>query len=48
MRNRRLLSRGALTVLVCAGAVIMVFPFLWTLITSITPEGSLAGGPRSW
>ena len=45
MRNRRLLGRGALTVLVCAGAVIMVFPFLWTLITSITPEGSLAGGP---
>ncbi|MDU0864030.1 carbohydrate ABC transporter permease [Actinomyces urogenitalis] len=45
MRNRRLLGRGALTVLVCAGAVIMVFPFLWTLITSITPEGSLTGGP---
>lgn len=23
----------------------MLFPFLWTVITSITPEGSLAGGP---
>lgn len=30
---------------VLAGAVVMLFPFLWTLITSITPEGSLAGGP---
>ncbi len=27
------------------GAAIMLFPFLWTVITSITPEGSLAGGP---
>lgn len=23
----------------------MLFPFLWTVITSITPEGTLAGGP---
>jgi multiple sugar transport system permease protein len=30
---------------VLAGAVIMLFPFLWTVVTSITPEGSLAGGP---
>jgi multiple sugar transport system permease protein len=30
---------------VIAGAVVMLFPFLWTVITSITPEGSLAGGP---
>jgi len=30
---------------VAAGAVIMLFPFLWTVITSITPGGSLAGGP---
>jgi multiple sugar transport system permease protein len=30
---------------VLAGAVVMLFPFLWTLVTSITPEGSLAGGP---
>jgi multiple sugar transport system permease protein len=30
---------------VFAGAAIMLFPFLWTVITSITPEGSLAGGP---
>lgn len=30
---------------VLAGAVVMLFPFLWTVITSITPEGSLAGGP---
>jgi multiple sugar transport system permease protein len=30
---------------VLTGAVVMLFPFLWTVITSITPEGSLAGGP---
>lgn len=30
---------------VLAGAAVMLFPFLWTVITSITPEGSLAGGP---
>lgn len=30
---------------VLVGAVVMLFPFLWTVITSITPEGSLAGGP---
>jgi len=38
--------RKALTyTAVLVGAVIMLFPFLWTVITSITPEGSLAGGP---
>jgi len=31
---------------VVAGAAIMLFPFLWTVITSITPEGSLAEGPK--
>lgn len=30
---------------VLAGAVVMLFPFLWTVVTSVTPEGSLAGGP---
>jgi multiple sugar transport system permease protein len=43
---------GVLTVLryaaVLAGAVVMLFPFLWTVVTSITPEGSLADGPRLW
>src|SRR5580765_1462525 len=28
-----------------AGAAIMLFPFLWTLITSITPGGTLSNGP---
>lgn len=27
------------------GAAIMLFPFLWTVITSITPGGSLSNGP---
>jgi multiple sugar transport system permease protein len=43
---------GWLTVLryaaVAAGAVVMLFPFLWTVVTSITPEGSLADGPKLW
>jgi multiple sugar transport system permease protein len=26
----------------------MLFPFLWTVVTSITPEGSLADGPKLW
>jgi len=30
---------------ITAGAAIMLFPFLWTVVTSITPDGSLAGGP---
>ncbi|GIF63724.1 sugar ABC transporter permease [Asanoa ishikariensis] len=30
---------------VVAGAAVMLVPFLWTVITSITPNGSLAGGP---
>lgn len=27
------------------GAAIMLFPFLWTVVTSITPNGNLAEGP---
>lgn len=33
---------------VVVGAVVMLFPFLWTVVTSITPNGSLAGGPKLW
>ena len=33
---------------VAVGAVVMLFPFLWTVVTSITPEGSLADGPKLW
>lgn len=29
-------------------ALIMLFPFLWTVITSITPGGTLANGPTLW
>lgn len=34
-----------LTGVVAVGAAVMMFPFLWTVITSITPSGSLAAGP---
>ena len=40
-RGRHLWAYLGLT----AGALIMLFPFLWTVVTSITPNGSLANGP---
>lgn len=45
MRERSHLGRIILLALVGLGAAMMMFPFLWTVITSITPEGSLADGP---
>jgi multiple sugar transport system permease protein len=30
---------------VALGAAVMLFPFLWTVITSITPQANLSGGP---
>jgi multiple sugar transport system permease protein len=47
MRDSKRLSinRIGLYVGVVVGAAIMLFPFLWTVVTSITPEGSLSGGP---
>ncbi|MDQ3788572.1 MAG: carbohydrate ABC transporter permease [Actinomycetota bacterium] len=39
------MRRALLYFSVFAGAAVMLFPFLWTVITSITPEGSLADGP---
>jgi multiple sugar transport system permease protein len=44
--TRSLAARIALYAAVLVGAAIMLFPFLWTVITSITPEGSLADGPK--
>lgn len=45
-RPRRITARRlALYVGVTLGAAIMLFPFLWTVITSITPDGTLASGP---
>lgn len=43
MPNRA--RRITLYVGVSLGAIAMLFPFLWTVITSITPDGTLAGGP---
>ncbi|HZW44613.1 MAG TPA: carbohydrate ABC transporter permease [Dermatophilaceae bacterium] len=47
MRDSKRLSinRIGLYVGVVVGAAVMLFPFLWTVVTSITPEGSLSGGP---
>lgn len=45
--HRRPLTPGRVALYACVtlGAGIMLFPFLWTVITSITPNGTLAGGP---
>lgn len=37
--------RWILAVVVGLGGLAMMFPFLWTFVTSITPGGSLASGP---
>lgn len=42
---RRVLARAGLYLAVALGAGVMLFPFLWTVVTSITPSGSLSGGP---
>ncbi|MGN7703006.1 carbohydrate ABC transporter permease [Cellulosimicrobium sp. 22601] len=42
---RQVLGRVGLYLSVVVGAVLMLLPFLWTVITSITPSGSLSGGP---
>lgn len=41
-------GRVLLYVGVTVGAAAMLFPFLWTVVTSITPNGSLAAGPTLW
>lgn len=38
-------GRIGLYVLVTVAAAVMLFPFLWTVITSITADGNLAAGP---
>lgn len=43
--RRSPLARIAFYAAVILGAAIMLFPFLWTVITSITPDGSLSKGP---
>jgi multiple sugar transport system permease protein len=47
MRDSKRLSlkRIGLYVGVMVGAAVMLFPFLWTVVTSITPQGSLSGAP---
>ena len=45
MRKQNTTQRGTLLLLLALGVFIMMFPFLWTFITSITPNGSLSAGP---
>ena len=45
LRSPRTVGRVGLYVGVTLGAAAMLFPFLWTLVTSITPSATLSGGP---
>jgi multiple sugar transport system permease protein len=45
MHERPGLRRGLLYCGVIAGALVMLFPFVWTVVTSITADGNLSGGP---
>ena len=40
------LRRGLLYTVLIAGAVVMVFPFVWTIVTSVTPGATLTTTPR--
>ncbi|WP_154794551.1 carbohydrate ABC transporter permease [Occultella kanbiaonis] len=44
-RRRGLVQNLFWGVALTLGAAVMLFPFLWTVITSITPDGTLASGP---
>ncbi|RJL32597.1 carbohydrate ABC transporter permease [Bailinhaonella thermotolerans] len=39
------MARALRWILVVAGALVMVFPFAWAVVTSLTPEGALFGTP---
>jgi multiple sugar transport system permease protein len=43
--KRRLAGAIVLHVVIILGAIVMFFPFLWTIITSITPGASLTSTP---
>ncbi|TDE90062.1 carbohydrate ABC transporter permease [Occultella glacieicola] len=43
--RRRALPKLFWALALTLGAAVMLFPFLWTVITSITPDGTLASGP---
>ncbi|GAB2622726.1 carbohydrate ABC transporter permease [Pseudactinotalea suaedae] len=45
MREHVTLRKVALVAALVIGALLMMFPFVWTVITSITPDGTLAAGP---
>jgi multiple sugar transport system permease protein len=44
--RRPSVRRGLLYAVLIVGALIMVFPFVWTIVTSITPGASLTTTPR--
>lgn len=45
LRSRRV-GRGVLYLVLVAGGLIMLFPFVWTVVTSITPGATLTTTPK--
>ncbi len=43
---KQLAARTVLSVVLFVGALVMVFPFIWTVVTSITPGATLTTEPR--
>ncbi len=48
MPTGRLVGWIILHVVIIAGAIVMVFPFLWTVVTSVTPGAGIGGTPSLW
>ena len=46
VRRRRQVAQVVRTVLILAGALVMLFPFAWMVATSLTNESQLFGTPR--
>lgn len=48
MTRRDLVARTVLHVLLIAGLLVMVVPFLWMLLASFKPEGEIRQSPPTW
>lgn len=48
MTRRDLVARTVLHVLLIAGLLVMIVPFLWMLLASFKPEGEIRRSPPTW
>ena len=47
MPSAQALRRSGLTAVLLTAAIVMLFPFLWTLVTSLKSDADLASSPLS-